>query len=991
MESTDKDAPATRMAQSLGLDHGELERRKAFLEFTGRDAALLAELAVQLGGSIDDALDEFYDHLGRFPEMRDILDRDPEHLQGLKQRQRQHFRELATGPHDDAFVMRRLRVGRVHHRVGLAPAWYMGGYAKYLRAHLPSLWSAAAGDIPWFMQALDALHKIVFLDITLVLEAYFESDRAALESARRRLQRAQEAARLAVWEWDVDDGRVRWSETAASLFARGDAGMPDDRTSLLALLDPRDAADAEAALARALSDGQGLYVEFRVSARPGAWLSASGRVERDAAGRARRIVGVIQDISERREREAMLRAQEGKFRALMDNAADGMLIADADGRVIDWNQRFAELYGDEAPLTDRDLASFHPEPERQRVAAALAAAGQARGRLVSGSLLCAGHEPVPVEVSFTRIQWLNESLVLAVYRDLSERSRTEAELRKLGRALQQAHDAVMITDRRGRIEFVNTSFERETGYTQREVLGRTPRLLKSGRHDPEFYQRLWDTLSRGEVFRESFINRRKDGSLYHEAKLITPLRDGDGGITHFVSTGRDISRRMEMERRLQRLAYQDALTGLPNRTSLLERLEVALTDANERGTPLALLYLDLDQFKGINDTMGHAAGDSVLKQVARRLRRETRGADTVARMGGDEFAVIVTGANRDAVAHLGERLLRVISEPFLLEGRGIYPMGSIGIAVYPQDGTTVTSLLKHADTAMYRAKRRGGGQEFFAPQMNESVSSQFTLENELRRAVSKHEFRLAFQPQVSLVDGRIRGAEVLLRWRSPSLGEVSPARFMPVLEANGVIVQLGEWVIRMACRALRDWRAEGFDLPRIAINVAPVQLEADGFVEMVRRELAEAGLVPADLEIEVVETSLMSDFEAISASLRELRDLGVALALDDFGTGFSALSYLRRLPVTVVKVDREFVQKAPSEPADASLVEAIIAVGDRFELEVVGEGAETAEQVAFLRESGCQTVQGFYFARPMEAAAFREFLAGNGAGVSLEALGDGGR
>jgi diguanylate cyclase (GGDEF)-like protein/PAS domain S-box-containing protein len=751
---------------------------------------------------------------------------------------------------------------------------------------------------------------------------------------------------------------------------------------------PADREAVRGSLERACADGGDYRVEHRVFRRDGtvAWLEQSGRVECGPNGRRVSMVGVVRDITERKRGEQRLQASDRRFRMLMESAGDGVALLDSGGKLLDWNQRFEVLAGREADaLQGTGIDDFHPAPDQRHLHTLLPRLGDIGGTLSSGHLIREDGALVPVEISLTPVRWSGRVLALGIYRDLSERRDAEAYARKLSRALQQTGDSVMITDAEGRIEFVNDSFEKLTGYTRNEVIGRPPSLLQSGHHDHDFYRRLWSTVKSGAVFRDTFVNRRKDGGIYHEAKVITPLRDPYGRVTHYVATGRDISDRMHLEERLRRLAYYDALTDLPNRVLFLEQLEHSVARARRDGSGFALLFIDLDQFKGVNDTMGHAAGDRYLSQVARRLRGGLRDCDVVARMGGDEFAVLLPECAGEAcAAELARRVLRMLAHPVDLNERSLYPSASLGVAVFPRDGEDAETLLKHADIAMYRAKRDGGGFQFFTQEMNDTASRRFHLENALRRAVDESEFHMEFQPQVSLPGGEVRGVEALLRWSPAELGPQSPGMFIPLLEETRLIVPLGRWILRHACETLRQWWSRGQRIPRVAVNVAPVQLEDPGFVTLVRDVLGETGVPPEALELEVVETSLMSDFDAIARTLEALSAKGVGLALDDFGTGFSALSYLRRLPVNTLKIDREFVQGIGINDTDAGLVQAMVAVGEKLGLEVVGEGVETAEQFNFLAAIGCGTGQGFHIGRPMAARALgAKFVSGPGEWVYL--------
>ena len=550
---------------------------------------------------------------------------------------------------------------------------------------------------------------------------------------------------------------------------------------------------------------------------------------------------------------------------------------------------------------------------------------------------------------------------IGVVRDLSRRKAAEAEYAKLASAVAQTADSVVITDTSGVIEYVNPAFERVTGYSRAAVIGQTPRILRSGKHSRPFYERLWRTILAGEVFRDIFINRRRDGSLFYEEKTITPMRDErTGELTHFISTGKDITERVQMEQRLHYLAHHDALTDLPNRVMFMERL-----------------FLDLDRFKQINDTLGHEAGDRLLQQVARRFRSVLRQGDTVARLGGDEFALLLEDLREaDEALPVIDKLMSAFVEPFEIEGHEYFLTVSIGTALYPQDGAISETLLANADVAMYRAKEEGRNKyRFYTADMNARALERLALENRLRRALEQDAFVLHYQPKIDLESGRVSGFEALLRWQDAELGLVSPADFIPLLEETGLIVAVGRWVLRTACAQLRAWEAAGFQGLHVAVNLSAVQLARDDVPARVAEALAGTGLAAERLELEVTESVIMSDLEGTGATLRRLRDLGVRLAIDDFGVGYSSLAYLKRFDIDSLKIDRSFVRDIASDEDDAAIVAAVVAMGRRLRLRVVAEGVETREQLCYLQGEGCREVQGFLFARPLPAEAVPGWLA----------------
>ncbi|MEJ2655243.1 MAG: EAL domain-containing protein [Acidihalobacter sp.] len=680
-----------------------------------------------------------------------------------------------------------------------------------------------------------------------------------------------------------------------------------------------------------------------------------------------------------------------------------------------------------------------------------------------------------------------------------ERRRTEESLKQLSLVVKQAADSVFITDPDGLIEYVNPAFEMLTGYAESEVLGQSSSILRSGRHDDAFYRTMWETVTRGGVYRGTLVNRHRDGGIFYEDRTITPLVDEAGRISHFVSTGRDVTARVQadeerdrvvaileatpdlvaimrpdgaliylndsgrrrlglaegedvsrrfiqeffpegftdsmageigaevrrtgvwsgesvvrlaggqeipvsqvilahtdedggveylstiirdiseqkrFEAKLQYRATHDRLTNLPNRFLLADRLGSALERVSRYGRCLAVLFLDLDNFKRVNDSLGHPAGDGVLQAVARRLQDCLRPTDTVARHGGDEFTILLDDLSTpDDVLVVLHKMHTAFERPVIGGSHEIYITFSAGIAVYPQDGKDAEDLLRNADTAMYRAKTAGPSQySFYAVDMNARSHELLSLEADLRRALERGEFRLYYQPQVELAKGRIVGMEALIRWQHPSHGLISPADFVPLLENTGLIGPVGEWVLRQACADLQTCRESGFPDLRVSANVSAAQFDDMGLLRKVRGALEGQGVPPSALELELTENIVMRDPRAAAEILRALRNLGVRIAVDDFGTGYSSLNYLKTFPLDVLKIDQTFIGDLMEDSSDAAIVEASIVFAHKLGLETVAEGVETREQLAFLRKHGCQMVQGYYLSRPIPFAEFFDLL-----------------
>jgi len=566
------------------------------------------------------------------------------------------------------------------------------------------------------------------------------------------------------------------------------------------------------------------------------------------------------------------------------------------------------------------------------------------------------------------------TLALTFNRMADEVQSRDQALVKLSQAVEQSPANIVITDLKGRIEYVNAAFVRDTGYTREELLGANPRILKSGKTSPASYVEMWTALTSGQTWEGEFINRRKDGVEYAESAIVAPVRDASGVITHYLAVKQDVTDRKRAEAEIHSLAYFDPLTGLPNRRLLMDRLEQALLAGRRTQAQGALLMLDLDNFKALNDTRGHDVGDQLLKEVARRLVGSVRQEDTVARLGGDEYVVILENLGRDeaTAAHLAEMIAEKVrislSMPYVLYGCDDHyeATASIGITLFQNGEISSETLLKQADVALYQAKDAGRNLiRFFNLAMQAEIDARAELEGALRQALARNELKLHYQPQVD-EGGRVIGAEALLRWPRADGGLVPPARFIPLAEESGLILAIGEWVFHTACAQIKAWAGD----PRtrhltLAVNVSGRQFHQPDFVARISACIAQCGIDPSLLKLELTESVVLDNVEDVIQRMRELKTLGVRFSLDDFGTGYSSLSYLKRLPLDQIKIDQSFVHDIGTDPNDAAIVRAILAMSHSLGLDVIAEGVETQEQRDFLRENGCASFQGYLFGKPV--------------------------
>lgn len=837
----------------------------------------------------------------------------------------------------------------------------------------------------WTTVAVLVVVLCLFLSRSWRQSARMEAD---VETMAQRLILATDAASIGVWDWEIDHVD-QWYATPTYFTMLGydpEEGFADRKQWIERLHpDDRDAVEQKIKTVLAGADTPYQY-EARMRHADGAyrWISVVGRVfARGPDGKASRMLGVRVDITERKRNEAALRQGQAFNQTILDSVTAEIAVLDNTGIIMAVNQpwrRFAQENSGDLPslLLNTDVgANYLSVCQTSKGDAPNEASDAFKGvQAVLAGTVATFNLEYPCH-SPTQERWFAMSVtplgadgggVVVSHTNITERKVQQRQSKLAAQVFTQSREGIMVTDGLGYIVLANQAFTDITGYSEAEVLGQNPRLLSSGQESVAFFATMWESINTKDQWAGELRNRRKDGTVYPQWLAITALRDDAGQTTHFVGSFSDLSMAKAAENRILWLSHFDPLTGLPNRALLQDRTGHAISMMMRSGEPLTMLLVGIDQFKSINDAVGHQVGDSLLVEMARRLGGSVREQDTVARLGGKEFVVLLPGTPSDGAAYLAANLLSKFAEPYHLGSHELNLTASIGVASYPDNGNDFETLLKASEIAMHRAQAKGRNTfQFYSEDMYQQVLARDHLIKALRNAIALDQLQVLYQPLVDLQTGQVSGMEALLRWHHPELGQVSPVQFIPLAEESGLIKGIGEWVLNQVCQDIRTWLDNGIAVPHVAVNVSPLQFNDADLVGHVKAALSGSRVDPQLVYLEVTESALMDDVSRSETILKELKGLGVKLSLDDFGTGYSSLSYLKRFPFDKVKIDQSFVRDITTSQSDNVIVKVIISMAHGLGLKVIAEGVETEAQCEIMRTHVCDEIQGYFFSKPISA------------------------
>jgi len=807
---------------------------------------------------------------------------------------------------------------------------------------------------------------------------------ASLQASEQRWKFAIEDAGDGLWDWNIQTGDTYYSPRLKHMLQLADMELGNSARDWKKRIHPEDLANVMTAMPSFIQGGKGtVEIEFRMLRDDGSilWVMARCRVvERDTHGKPLRVIGTTSDISARKAAKAALQESERRYRTVVEYTREAIAVHQG-GAIVFVNPAAILMMGATSPeeLIGMPALDFlHPDYRRivKERWVSHVAEGQAMP-LIEEKFIRKDGVVIDVEVQGAPIQFMGAPAVQVAMRDITERKAAESKLRLAASVFNNARESLMITDAQGTIIDVNDAFCIITGYDREEAIGKNPRFLGSGRQDPDFYACMWRSLEAQGYWSGEVWNRRKSGEFYAEMLTISAVRDSSGKTKQYVGLASDITSLKAHQRQLEHIAHFDALTGLPNRVLFAIRLDQEMARAKRHGQHLAIAFLDLDGFKGINDQHGHSTGDHMLVILSQRMKSALTDRDTLARLGGDEFVVVITGLDEAATCTpLLAPLLAAAAQPIHVGESVLQVSASAGITFFPQrDEVNADQLLRQADQAMYQAKLAGKNRfHLFDAEHYSTMRGHHASLDRIRKALSHQELVLHYQPKVNMRTGEVVGAEALIRWQDPERGLVSPAEFLPAIENDALSIQVGEWVIAQALRQIAAWNSGGLRIA-VSVNVGAHHLQQDDFVDRLRALLAQFPTVAAgSLNLEVLETSALEDIDKASAVIEACAEMGVTFALDDFGTGYSSLTYLKRLHVKQLKIDQSFVRDMLVDADDLAILKGVIGLAAAFKREVIAEGVESEAHGRLLMELGCDYAQGYAISKPMPPDRFSEWM-----------------
>ena len=804
------------------------------------------------------------------------------------------------------------------------------------------------------------------------------------QDVQQKIHDALEAAEHGVWEWDLTTDKVYYSEILQKQLGYNGHEFTDALTEWSGRVHPDDVDNTIQAVQAHLKGDTDIYrAEFRMRKKDGsyAWMLAIAKATRDANGKPLKLSGTHTDLTQQKELEAALIKQQDISKSLINGFPDLVWLKDEQGVYLAANHRFEDFFGHSTEaiigntdydFVDQALADFFRAHDQKTMAKGGPSINEETITFAKD-----GHQETIETIKIPIVQNDGKLLgVLGVGRDITDRKKAQAQLSLSASVFSNAHEGILICDKEVKIIDVNPFFQEISGYSKEEALGKNPNIFASGIHDSSFYETMWAQIKTKGFWKGEIWNRNKSGELYAILSNISIIYDEKGEISHYLSVFTDISYLKAHQEQLENMAHFDSLTKLPNRVLLADRLQQAINRSKRNETILAVCFIDLDDFKPVNDTHGHNVGDKLLIELAKRLHAHLREEDTLARIGGDEFVLLLECLEgKDDITHLVNKLLSLIIEPFNIDNKTLTLSASIGITLYPDDHSDADTLLRHSDQSMYEAKLLGKNRlHFFDVTANQAYLELNQSLSEIQNALRNDEFVLYFQPKVSLSQRTIIGFESLIRWNHPKKGLLFPDAFLPVIDGHLLTHELDSWVLQKAFKQLADFCAHDQNYI-LSINISPASLLTEDFIHELQNQLNNHPQIkPYCLEIEVLETSNFREIEIAQKNLKTIQGLGVRVALDDFGTGASSLSYLKNLPANIIKIDQSFIFDILVDPSDLAIVKGIIQLAEAFDLDVIAEGVETLEHVQKLQEIGCDLIQGYWIAKPLPVDQLPDFI-----------------